>query len=194
MRLRRRLCAWRIDKYSVKNARLVWPAVYLLDAHPPPPRYGIPPYLIAEGLREGLVPFSYLVHTVCIPSIQFPRPHAARTLIHKGSSRFASFGRSYSFPAFISCVHFPRSFPAPFQAQFIEKRRSKKVAARGMPAAQAGIAVTAPPSSHPTVTEYKYEEVAEIIGKLGKDFWASDFSRLRGIGARKGLTGKSCTQ
>jgi hypothetical protein len=25
--------------------------------------------LIAKGLREGLIPFPYLVHTVCIPSI-----------------------------------------------------------------------------------------------------------------------------
>jgi hypothetical protein len=39
-----------------------------------------------------------------------------------------------------------------------------------MPAAQAGIAITAPPNRHPTVTEYKYEEIAEIIGKVGKCF------------------------
>jgi hypothetical protein len=39
-----------------------------------------------------------------------------------------------------------------------------------MPAAQAGIVIKAPPSSHPTVTEYKYEEIGEIIGKVGKCF------------------------
>jgi hypothetical protein len=49
-----------------------------------------------------------------------------------------------------------------------------------MPAAQAGIALTAPPSSHPTVTEYKYEEIAEIIGKVGKKYLAMVFSGLQG--------------
>src|ERR1700722_13275604 len=34
---------------------------------PPAPRYGIPPYLIAKGLRDRYIPFPYLVHTVCIP-------------------------------------------------------------------------------------------------------------------------------
>jgi hypothetical protein len=38
---------------------------------PPPPRYGIPPYLITQDLEEGFIPFPYLIHTVCIP----PIPH-----------------------------------------------------------------------------------------------------------------------
>jgi hypothetical protein len=48
---------------------LAWRVVYLFDTPPPSPRYGIPPYLIAKELREGLIPFPYLVHTVCIPPI-----------------------------------------------------------------------------------------------------------------------------
>jgi hypothetical protein len=36
---------------------------------PPSPRYGIPLYLISKELGEGLIPFPYLVHTVCIPPI-----------------------------------------------------------------------------------------------------------------------------
>src|ERR1700722_8150542 len=45
-------------------------SVFLLFfSAPPAPRYGLPPYLIAKDLREGLIPFPYLAHTVCIPSI-----------------------------------------------------------------------------------------------------------------------------
>jgi hypothetical protein len=64
----------------------------------------------------------------------------------------------------------------------------KKVAARGMPAAQAGIAVTAPPSRHPTVTDYKYEEIAEIICKVGGMFLRRVFKGLQGEWSGEGLT------
>ena len=57
-----------------------------------------------------------------------------------------------------------------------------------MPAAQAGIAIKAPPSSHPTVTVYKYEEIAEIIGKVGKNDLVMVFSGLRGSETWRGLT------
>jgi hypothetical protein len=59
-----------------------------------------------------------------------------------------------------------------------------------MPAAQAGIAIEAPPSSHPTVTEYKYEEIAEIIGKVWGKFLRRVLSGLRDLWALTGLTAK----
>jgi len=49
-----------------------------------------------------------------------------------------------------------------------------------MPAAQAGITIKAPPSSHPTVTVYKYEEIAEIIGKVRKKYLVNVFRGLEG--------------
>jgi hypothetical protein len=56
-----------------------------------------------------------------------------------------------------------------------------------MPTAQAGIAVTAPPNRHPTVTEYKYGEVREIIGKLGKCFW-----RVFSVGCEESWRAGAC--
>ncbi len=35
----------------------------------PLPRYGMPPYLATKDLGEGLIPFPYQAHTVCIPCI-----------------------------------------------------------------------------------------------------------------------------
>jgi hypothetical protein len=46
-------------------------ASFLFVAQPPSPLYGIPPYLISKNLREGLIPFPYLGHTVCILPIPF---------------------------------------------------------------------------------------------------------------------------
>jgi hypothetical protein len=50
------------------------------------------------------------------------------------------------------------------------------------------IAVTAPPSCHPSVTEYKYGEVGEIIGKVGKKYLANVLSVLHGIWGEGRLT------
>jgi len=60
-----------------------------------------------------------------------------------------------------------------------------------MPAAQAGISITAPPYRHPTVTEYKYEEIAEIIGKVREKSLGNGLKGLRGETGGEGLTAKS---
>jgi hypothetical protein len=57
----------------------------------------------------------------------------------------------------------------------------KKWAARGMPAAQAGSPTPRRPIVVTFTTEYKYGEIGEIIGKLGKKFLGSVFSGLRGF-------------
>ena len=44
-------------------------AVYLFSTPRPSRRYVIPPYLIAKELRDGLIPFPYLVRTVSIPCV-----------------------------------------------------------------------------------------------------------------------------
>src|SRR5580693_5737460 len=59
-------CAFRRRQVSLSLNRF-------FVAPPLPPRYGIPLYLIAKELREGLIPFPYLVHTVCIPPIPCTR-------------------------------------------------------------------------------------------------------------------------
>jgi hypothetical protein len=56
----------------------------------PLPRYGLPPYLISLELGEGLIPFPYLVRTVCIPPI--PQRFGAELverLVLRGTLKFS---------------------------------------------------------------------------------------------------------
>ena len=64
-----------------------------------------------------------------------------------------------------------------FRRNSLSKRGPrKKMAAGGMPAAQSQIAKTAPPYRLArSTTEYKYEEIAEIIGKVGKTYLVNVF-------------------
>jgi hypothetical protein len=63
------------------------------------------------------------------------------------------------------------------------------MAAGGMPAAQSQIAKTAPPYRLArSTTEYKYEEIAEIIGKVGKTYLVNVLSVLHAEKVGRGLT------
>jgi hypothetical protein len=158
---------------ALKNARLVWRAVYLFDTPPPSPPVWHTSIFDCKGFKGGPYTFS------------IPRPyrmHTFHTYFHGRTQQRLRFSGVHGVLHLVAGhINFHVHFPRRFRRNSLRNEIPKKRAARGIPAAQAGIAVKAPPSSHPTVTVYKYEEIAEIIGKVGKCF-CGVFSAGCGVG------------
>jgi hypothetical protein len=117
-----------------------------------------------EGFKGGphtfSIPRPYRMHT-CHTNFQGRIPRGDRFMAVVGVLRLLA-----------GHINFPRSFPAPFEAQFVEKSGSKKNGRRKgcrPPKARS----PKPRRPNPLVrstTEYKYGESGEIIGKLRECF------------------------